>query len=83
VLFRSLLQLDPARIAAVLLSGMGTDGAAGMLALRKAGAMTIAQEEGSCAVWGMPRAALEARAAEFFLTPADIGRLLAASAPGS
>jgi two-component system chemotaxis response regulator CheB len=80
VLFRSLLGLEPRSVAAVLLSGMGSDGAAGMLELRRAGAMTVVQEERSCAVWGMPRTALEARAAEYVLEPAEIGRLLAMTA---
>lgn len=49
--------------AAALLSGMGQDGAAGLLALRQAGWLTVAQDAGSSRVWGMPRAAVEAGAA--------------------
>ncbi len=44
---------------AVLLTGMGRDGAAGMAAMKQAGAYTLAQDEGSSVVWGMPRAAVE------------------------
>jgi len=47
------------RVVAVLLTGMGRDGADGMLALRQAGAQTIGQDEASSVVYGMPRAAFE------------------------
>jgi len=46
-----------------LLTGMGADGAAGLAEMRQAGCWTIAQDEASCAVFGMPRAAIEAGAA--------------------
>ena len=45
------------RAVGVLLTGMGRDGAAGMLAMRRVGAFTIGQDEGTSAVWGMPAAA--------------------------
>jgi two-component system chemotaxis response regulator CheB len=77
VLFRSLLDQPPGRVAAVLLSGMGSDGAAAMADLRSANVLTVAQNEASCAVFGMPRAAIERRAAAFALAPPQIGRLLA------
>ena len=41
---------------------MGADGADGMAALRKAGAYTVAQDEATCVVWGMPREAIERKA---------------------
>lgn len=50
-------------VIAVLLSGMGRDGAQGMLSLRQAGAYTIAQDESSCVVYGMPAAAVALQAA--------------------
>ena len=77
ILFRSLLQQPANRVAAVLLSGMGSDGAEAMSELRAADVLTMAQDEASCAVFGMPRAAIERRAAIFALAPSQIGRLLA------
>ena len=50
-------------VAAALLTGMGRDGAAGLAALRRAGALTLAQDAASAVVYGMPRAAVEAGAA--------------------
>ena len=61
-LFRSALPVAR-RSVAVLLTGMGRDGADGLLALRRAGAHTIAQDRDSSTVWGMPRVAAELDAA--------------------
>jgi chemotaxis response regulator CheB len=55
---------------------MGSDGAVGLFDLRRANFLTIAQDAASCAVFGLPRAAIEMGAATFTLTPAQIGRLL-------
>jgi two-component system, chemotaxis family, protein-glutamate methylesterase/glutaminase len=55
------------RCVAVLLTGMGKDGAAGLLAVRKAGGTTIVQDEASSVVWGMPGAAVELGAAQSIL----------------
>ena len=60
----------------VLLTGMGRDGAQGLLAMRKAGKLTIAQNQASSAVYGMPRAAAEIKAAEKILSLEDIGQAL-------
>ncbi|MCO8145848.1 chemotaxis response regulator protein-glutamate methylesterase [Rhodovulum tesquicola] len=59
VLFRSVAQAAGQGGLGVLLTGMGDDGAAGMGEMRAAGAWTIAQDEASCVVYGMPRAAEE------------------------
>ena len=58
VLFRSAAQAVGDEAVAVLLTGMGSDGAAGMALLAAAGAPTIAQDEATCVVYGMPRAAV-------------------------
>lgn len=64
VLFESLAQELGAECAACLLTGMGKDGAQGLLALRQAGGTTIAQDEASSVVFGMPREAILLGAAE-------------------
>jgi two-component system chemotaxis response regulator CheB len=63
VLFRSLAESAGRNCVAALLTGMGADGAQGMLALKEAGAWTVAQDENSCVVFGMPREAIRAGAA--------------------
>lgn len=63
VLFNSLVKVCPKNTIAALLTGMGCDGAKGLLALRQHGAYTIAQDELSSVVWGMPKAAIELGAA--------------------
>ena len=63
VLFNSLVKVCPKNTIAALLTGMGSDGAKGLLALRQHGAYTIAQDELSSVVWGMPKAAIELGAA--------------------
>jgi two-component system response regulator WspF len=60
----------------VLLTGMGRDGAEGLLAMRRAGHTTIAQDQASSAVYGMPRAAAELDAAQMILPLAKIGPIL-------
>ena len=62
-LFFSLVRLRGVPIVAALLTGMGSDGADGLLALRQAGAETIAEDEHSCIVFGMPREAIARGAA--------------------
>jgi two-component system chemotaxis response regulator CheB len=76
-LFRSLLEHPAERVTAVLLSGMGSDGAEAMAELRRANVLTIAQSRGSCAIFGMPRAAIDRRGVTITLAPEQIGRLLA------
>jgi len=59
VLFRSVAEQFGKQSVAVLMTGMGDDGAEGLGAVKKAGGMTIAQSEESCVVYGMPKAAIE------------------------
>ena len=59
VLFRSVAEEFRAHAVGVLMTGMGDDGAEGLGALKKEGAMTIAQSEDSCVVYGMPKAGIE------------------------
>jgi two-component system chemotaxis response regulator CheB len=76
-LFTSAARAYGARAWGVILTGMGHDGADGMRALRAAGAATIAQDEGTSAVFGMPRAAIEAGVVDRVLPLDQIARLLA------
>lgn len=58
VLFRSAANVAGANALGIILTGMGKDGAQGMLEMREAGAHTVAQDEASCVVFGMPREAI-------------------------
>ncbi|MBC8954704.1 MULTISPECIES: chemotaxis response regulator protein-glutamate methylesterase [Xenorhabdus] len=59
VLFRSVAKYAGRNAVGVILTGMGSDGAAGLLEMKQAGAYTLAQSEASCVVFGMPRAAIQ------------------------
>jgi chemotaxis response regulator CheB len=82
VFFASVAAHWPAAGVAALLTGIGRDGAQGLLALRKAGWHTVAQDEASSAVYGMPKAAAEAGAARQVLDVAAIGPALVAHSRG-
>ena len=62
-LFKSVAQHAAGNAVGLILTGMGKDGAEGLLAMKNAGAWTIAQNEATCVVYGMPRAAVELGAA--------------------
>ncbi|AWK87415.1 protein-glutamate methylesterase/protein-glutamine glutaminase [Azospirillum thermophilum] len=72
VLFGSVAKAAGASAVGVILSGMGRDGAIGLKAMRDAGAYTIGEQESSCVVYGMPRAAFEAGAVAVELPLAQI-----------
>jgi two-component system chemotaxis response regulator CheB len=73
VLFQSVAQLAKGRAVGVILTGMGRDGASGLLAMRQAGADTVGQDEASCIVYGMPKAAFEIGGVERQLPLEKIG----------
>ena len=82
VTFRSAAEYYGEAAIGVLLTGMGRDGGEGMQALVRTGALTIAQDEASCVVFGMPRDAVERGAARVVLPLNDIARaLIEASGP--
>ncbi len=58
VLFRSAAEFAGNNAVGIMLTGMGKDGAAAMLEMKRAGAWTIAQDEATCVVFGMPREAI-------------------------
>ena len=59
-LFRSVANHFTGQVLAVILTGMGSDGTTGVRLLKRKGCMVIAQDEASCVVFGMPKAAIEA-----------------------
>lgn len=63
VLFRSAARFAGANAVGVIMTGMGDDGAQGLLEMRQAGAMTFAQDESTCVVFGMPKSAIDIGAA--------------------
>lgn len=77
-LFSSVAQAFGARGVGLILSGMGADGARGLEELRRAGGVTLAQDEASCVVYGMPKVAIETGAASRAVTLAEIPRALCA-----
>lgn len=80
VFFNSLHQHWPGSVTGVLLTGMGRDGAQGLLNLRRGGHHTVAQDEASCAVYGMPGAAAHLEAAAEIISLDQIGLRLRSSA---
>ena len=82
VLFESIAKEAGADAVGAILTGMGADGAAGLLAMKRAGARTIAQDEATCVVFGMPREAI-LRGAARYVRPIDgVAAALSAIARG-
>lgn len=84
VLFRSAAQYAGKNGVGVILTGMGKDGAAGMLAMHQAGAYNLAQDEASCVVFGMPREAIAVGAVDEVVPLPDMAKrvLMALSSMG-
>lgn len=82
VFFESVAAHHRGTAVGVLLTGMGRDGAKGLMAMRQAGHRTIAQDEGSSVIYGMPRAAAEAGAADEVLDIDRIGHAIERSIRG-
>ena len=76
VLFRSAAQYAGANALGLIMTGMGDDGARGLLELRNAGAPTLVQDEATSVVWGMPGAAARTGLAEAILPIPEIGAWL-------
>ncbi|HNW93106.1 MAG TPA: chemotaxis response regulator protein-glutamate methylesterase [bacterium] len=72
VLFKSVARSAGINAVGVIMTGMGNDGAAGLKAMRDAGARTIGQDEASCVVYGMPKQAYEAGGVEIVASLNDI-----------
>ncbi|MFZ0928794.1 MAG: chemotaxis response regulator protein-glutamate methylesterase [Syntrophobacteraceae bacterium] len=76
VLFLSVARFVGANALGVIMTGMGRDGAAGLLEMKKAGAYTVAQDEASCVVFGMPKEAIRLGGADKVVSLSDIPRTL-------
>lgn len=74
VLFQSVAEVAGNRAVGIILTGMGGDGAKGLLAMRKAGARTIGQDETTCVVYGMPKVAYDLGAVEYQEKLPDIAK---------
>lgn len=72
VLFESVAKAAGASAVGIILTGMGGDGAKGLLSMRKAGARTIGQDESTCVVYGMPKVAYDLGAVEYQEKLSDI-----------
>ena len=83
VLFSSVAAAAGQSAMGILLTGMGNDGASGLLQMRKAGAWTAAQDEASCVVFGMPREAIRLGAAEAVMPLERITETLATANAGA
>lgn len=80
VLFRSVAKCAAANALGIIMTGMGDDGAAGLLEMRHAGAQTLAQDEDSCVVFGMPKEAIKRGAVQKTVALPAIAREIAAQA---
>lgn len=82
VLFESVAAFGPKSVC-IVLTGMGNDGVNGLRAVRKSGGVVIAQDEATCAVFGMPKAALDAGLTDLAMSPKAIARYITLRADAS
>lgn len=76
VAMKSLVRPKTGRLAGVILTGMGSDGAAGISYVKQLGGVTIAQDKNSSIIYGMPKAAVETGMIDFVLATVDIAKKL-------
>ncbi|MBW8016766.1 MAG: chemotaxis response regulator protein-glutamate methylesterase [Planctomycetes bacterium] len=76
VMMNSVAKFAGANAVGVMLTGMGSDGAQGLLNMKNAGAHTLAQDEASCTVFGMPKEAINVGAAEKIVTLQDVAKTM-------
>jgi two-component system chemotaxis response regulator CheB len=76
VLFRSVAQRVGRSGIGIIMTGMGDDGARGLLEMKEAGGQTLGQNEASCAVYGMPAAAMRLGAVDSEASPSELADLL-------
>ncbi len=76
VLFNSVAKYAGANAVGAILTGMGDDGAIGLLNMRQSGAHTIAQDEASCVIFGMPKEAIEKGAAEKIVSLTEVAQTM-------
>ena len=81
-LFRSAAERFPGRAMAVILTGMGNDGTLGLRLLKRHGCFVIAQDEASCVVYGMPKAAVDAGVTDVVLPLESIANRITAIVKG-
>lgn len=79
-LFRGVVETLGRRILGIVLTGMGNDGAKGLLQIREAGGLGIAQNEETCTVFGMPKQAIKIGGADYVLSLTEIGEAIKALA---
>ncbi len=76
VLFDSVVECAGRQLIGILLTGMGNDGAKGLLKMSQNGAITVTQDQRSCVVYGMPKVAVEIGASQYSASPAEIPSLV-------
>ncbi|MCB1136365.1 MAG: chemotaxis protein CheB, partial [Chlamydiia bacterium] len=75
-LFESAAEVYGAKVLGIILTGMGNDGAQGLKRIKEAGGIACVQDEKSCAVYGMPRAAIESKVVDYVLTLPQLAKVI-------